>query len=82
MLPAEDKGNTKVAEQVLWDLETRYPKAARLTNEQLLSAIRKAKRKDTLELDRVVLQVRKLVYGYTGNPDEITEVLTPTGGKP
>lgn len=82
LLPGEDKGNPNVAEQVLRDLENRYPKAARLSHPELLSAIRKGRKADFVDLDIVVLHVRKLFYGYSGDPDWITEVLTPEGGKP
>ena len=81
LIPDEDRGNTEKARQFLIDLERRYPKSKRLSNRQLLSAVRKARQEDSLEMDRVVTEVRKKVYGYRGHPDDGWEVSVPMGGK-
>lgn len=81
LIPDEDRGNLKKAQQFLVDLERRRPYSKRLSNDQILSAIKNARREDSLELDRVVLEIRKVLYGYRGNPDRVREIYVPMGGK-
>ena len=81
LISDKDKGDRIVAEQFLIDLEHRQPKVKRLNSVQLLEAIRKVCKKGPLDLDLVEREVRKALYGYHGDPDQVQVVSIPMGGK-
>jgi hypothetical protein len=82
LIPDKDKGNKGKARQFLIELERIYPHSKRLSDRQLLSAIRRACRKGSLGVDQVVIEIRKGRYGYRGHPDDEREIYIPMGGKP
>ncbi len=83
MLPEEDRGSEAAALIWLSDLEHIYigPYCKHLTVEKLMTAIRCARRPDTLSKQRVLKEVRKLAYGYKWDPDSPRVISIATGGK-
>lgn len=82
LIPDKDKGNEKVAKQLLVDLERIRPDIKRLKNEQIVTAIKRAGRKGFLSIDHIEVEIRKEIYDYQGDPDGIQIIYTPMGGKP
>ena len=81
LIPDEDRGDDHKARQFLKDLERRDSRCKRLTKDELLVAIRKASQRGSLNVDRVIVEIRKLRYGYRGDPDRVHVVHIPMGGK-
>jgi hypothetical protein len=81
LIPDEDRGNREKARQFIIDLERRYPHCRKLSSNRLLSAIKRARREGSLQMEQVVIEVRKQIYGYHGHPDEVRVIYTPMGGK-
>jgi hypothetical protein len=82
LIPDEDRGDREKARTFLASLEIMYPKSKRLSNDRLLSAIRKACRGGSLNTEQAILEVRKEFYGYRGDPDKMSRISVPVGGKP
>lgn len=73
---------TGVATQMLLDLEKIATTLMKRSSErQIIRAFRRAAEAGPITVDTVILEMRKIIYGYRGDPDEIREISVPMGGK-
>lgn len=81
MLPGSDRGNVEIARGFLIVLDRSDSRIRKLSNQQLLLAIKRAINEGNLTTDGIIVEARRILYQYYGDPDVAREIYIPMGGK-